>query len=197
MRIDATILRAALTHPRACPPDRATDELNRREGRLRFPSSWVPASDDFLSWAHDHGVCDDLIALFRQAWPDQDTLISDWTRFWSPSTIRAENDAYPQLRQEGFLLIGSSLSGDWIALDVQVNEGVVGYLGREHVARDAVEVDGVWRYVLEDTVRPLFVPLATSIGAFALAAVKDAIPIDAFGTWSESNESGRWTLDDF
>jgi hypothetical protein len=46
--------------------------------------------------------------------------------------------------------------------------------------------------VFVEDIRKEFFEVSPSLGAFALGVVKDAIPIDSYGTWTEDNEQASW-----
>lgn len=190
MRVDSEILRAALTHPDLGLRHPDLDRVYGEMGVFPFPGTWVPAGGSFLRWAEANDLPPELVSVFQAGWPNRSAEIGVWTRFWSPGEIQEHADSYPQLRREGLLVIGASLNGDWIAIDIDHSPGAIGYLGLTQITGD---VDDDYEIILTDSVRTEFLQISPSLGAFVLGVVKDALPIDSYGTWSQENSGGAWS----
>lgn len=107
-------------------------------------------------------------------------------------SIRNEMESNPAFLDQGFLVIGSALNGDWIAMDLLQHPGAIGYLGKDQVVRDAIGPRDNLKLVLVEDLRQKFFEISPSLGAFALGVVKDALPIDSYATWSDENENASW-----
>jgi len=180
-RVDHKILLAALKYPTAGmrhpDMDRAEMELY---GKVRQPAGWVPADAADIEWAQKCGAPPELIKVFEDGWPNESTEIGPWSRFSDLASIRSEMAEYPNPWKEGFFLIGTGLNGDWIVVDCRVNPGAVGYLPMPDVVQNLKDL------------RSKFLVVSASLGGFALAVVKDAVPIDSDASWSDENESASW-----
>jgi hypothetical protein len=194
MRIDEHILRAALTHPDAGTRHPGVDAFEQKKGVFRLPASWVPASAEFIAWARAHDIPEPLIDVFERGWPNATADISAWARLWSCDGIRHQADEYVQLRETGLLVLGSCLNGDWIAVDLRAtpDAGTIGFLCRAELWNRAKPIGDETPPPLVDDIRAHFLPVACSLGGFVLAAVKDAVPLDSYGEWSEENDNGDW-----
>jgi hypothetical protein len=181
LRTDHKILLAALKYPTAGlrhpDIDRAEMEIC---GKIRPPASWIPADAADIEWVRQLGVPTELIKVFEDGWPNESAEIGPWARLSDLRSAREDMEKYPNPWKEGFFLIGSALNGDWIVIDLRVNPGTVGYLPMPDVVCN------------HSNIRSKFLVVSASLGAFAMAVVKDAVPIDSYATWSDENENASW-----
>ena len=133
-------------------------------------SLWVDSSSSFNEWMAGKKIPGWLRTHLLSSLLKNTTSVGV-AYYYTPEEIVKRNDEFPEVMEQGYLIIGSAADGDPLVVCMKENLNAVGYLNHE---------------TLWSGLRLEFFPVATSVGSYAvLAAAIVGCPIDFYGTLVE------------
>lgn len=95
-----------------------------------------PPSCEFLAWLAGHDVPKSALRFLSQAWVEGDEAFVGAITLMSESAIVLHADAEPRSFAAGFLVLGSCMNGDMVALDARSRPGSVWLLSHDELWGD-------------------------------------------------------------
>jgi len=95
-----------------------------------------PPSCEFLAWLAGHDVPPSALQFLGHAWVEDDEAFVGAITLMSESAIVRHADAEPRWLAAGFLVLGSCMNGDMVALDTRSRPGSVWFLSHDELWGD-------------------------------------------------------------
>ena len=166
-------------------PDPETHNAILAHRNITRGGKWSAPSAAFKKWLADHGVPAEISGLLHLGLPAKEAQYG-FRSVLSPAQIIKADSMDPKLLAARLLQIGASGGGDPIVIDLEGPlASAVAFLSHERYwESESSSPREALRYVACDWT------------AFLICIAKDAIPIDSFPSWSESNTEGSWQYSD-
>lgn len=166
-------------------PDPETHKAILAHRTITRGGRWSAPNAAFQKWLEDYSVPPEISGLLRLGLPVEEAQYG-FRSVLSPAQIIEADSMDPQLRAARLLQVGASGGGDPIVIDLEGPlAGAVAFLSHEHSwESESASPRDALRYVACDWT------------AFVICIAKDAMPIDSFPSWSESNTEGTWQYTD-
>jgi hypothetical protein len=95
-----------------------------------------PTSREFLAWIARHAVPPAALRFLGHTWVKDDQAFVGAITLMSESAILRQADAEPRWLAAGFLVFGSCMNGDMVALDTRASPGSVWFLSHDELWGD-------------------------------------------------------------
>jgi len=95
-----------------------------------------PPSREFLAWLAGHHVPPSALQYLGHAWVKDDQAFLGALTLVSESAIQRHVDEEPRWLAAGFLVLGSCMNGDMVALDLRLVPGSVWFLSHDELWGD-------------------------------------------------------------